>query len=303
MNLVALLALLITANWEVDRLDTSDLDATFATVFAKLPNEVTVFPSENYYYWQIETVGGDTVWGNLRLAAHRRDHGELSFAAGERHKVFTAKDGVEIERLGALRYAITFRQKRVLFHLNRLVQEPPKEFALRADERFVQRTYDESGIQFILLYNSRFKNFLWVLNDEGGIDNPEKFEQRGSARIGTRSGFVFWQQGDRKMLAAVSAANINSNNYFDGPFDQLADNDAKETGLKKFLIDRDPDLANQIDDYGNYKNRSPATRVALSNYLKYETVEDAVGFIQEAVQSKDPLRYISGGQRSRTPTE
>jgi len=297
--LLTLLCLAITASWKADRLDPSDLDASFATVFAKLPAEVTIFPSENYYYWQVETAAGDTVRGNLRLAADARDRGELSFAAGTRHKTFTAEDGVTVERLERLRYAVTAHQKRVVFHLHPLVQLPPEKFALRPDEQFVERTYDESGLQFFLLFNRRFKDFLWVLNEEAGVAVPEKLEPRDDVLVGARSGFVFWQDGDRKVLAAVSLANVAANNEFDGPFDQLADNDAGRCGLKHCLAERDPFIASQIDQYGNYRNREPKTRVALTNYLKYQTVQQAAGFIAAAKQSEDPHRHISTGGKER----
>lgn len=299
-HLLTLLLFVITASWKADTLDPGDLDATFASVFAKLPAELTIFPSENYYYWQIETSAGDTVWGNVRLAANRRDHGELSFAAGTKYKTFSARDGVRVERLGRLEYAVTFNGKRVVFHLNPLVQKPPEKFALREGEQFVQRTYDESGLQFVLLYSSRFDDFLWVLNEEAGVKIPETFADRNGALIGERSGFVFWQDRDRKVLCAVSRANVEANNYFDGPFDQLADNHAEETSLKKFLVQRNPAIASQIDQFGNHKNRDPATRVALTNYLKYKTLEQASDFVREAQRSADPHRHISkAGKKSR----
>jgi hypothetical protein len=294
--------LLIIASWEAEEFDPSDLDACFATVFARLPDEVTVYPSENYYYWKIETPDGTVVRGNLRLAAKRRDLGELSFAVGQGHKVFNAADGVAIERQGRLKYAVSHGGKRVTFSLNRLSQVPPKKFALRQDERFVQRTYDESGVQFILIYNTRFRDFFWLLNEEEGVENPETFREQGGALIGQRTGFVFWQDGDRKLLVAVSAANIDANNEYDGPFDQLADNDAGQTPLRELLLHRDPNLDGQIDQFGNYKNRQPASRVALTNYLKYATLAEALKFLDKAKRSTDPYPYISrAGRLEKNP--
>ena len=289
---------LITASWEAEEFDPSDLAGCFATVFAKLPSEVKVYPSENYFYWRIDTPDGRITRGNLRLAANRRDRGELSFSAGSKHQVFSAEEGVLVERLHQFEYAVTYQSKRVTFLLNRLSQKPPKKFSLREGERFVQRTYDESGHQFILLYNTRFRDFLWVLNEEDGVDAPGRYVERDGILVGKESGFVFWQDRDRKVLVAVRAENVSANNEFDGPFDQLADNDADRTPLQELLIDRDPDLVGQIDQFGNFKNRQPPSRIALTNYLKYNSVDEAAGFLREAQRSADPYRHLSKVGRS-----
>ncbi|MGI9243633.1 MAG: hypothetical protein ACR2RV_22745 [Verrucomicrobiales bacterium] len=288
---------LITASWKAEEIDPSDIDACFTTVFSKLPNEVTIYPSENYYYWKITPPGGEIVRGNLRLAANRRDRGELSFAVGQNHKAFSADDGVRVERASRFEYRVTFRDKCVTFRLNQLTQEPPEEFSLREGERFVQRTYDESGHQFILLYDTRYKDFLWLLNEEEGVESPEPLASRDGALVGQKTGFVFWQDKNRKVLVAVSSANVSANNEFDGPFDQLADNHASETPLQQLLIHRNPDLDGQINQFGIYKNRQPETRVALVNYLQYETIEEALSFLREANDSQDACRHISRGRR------
>ena len=284
---------LITASWEAEEFDPSDLAGCFATVFAKLPSEVRVYPSENYFYWKIETPDGRITRGNLRLAANRRDRGELSFSAGGKHRVFSAEDGVLVERLRQPEYAVTIPSQRVTFHLNRLSQDPPEKFSLREGDRFVQRSYDVSGLQFILLYNTRLKDFLWVLDEENGADAPGRYVQRDGILVGKESGFVFWQDRDRKILVAVRAENVSANNEFDGPFDQLADNDADRTPLQELLIDRDPDLVGQIDQFGNFKNRQPPSRVALTNYLKYSSVDEAADLLREAQRSADPYRHLS----------
>jgi len=183
-----------------------------------------------------------------------------------------------------------------------LSQDPPEQYALRQGERFVQRTCDESGLQFILIYSTRFKDFFWVLNQEQGVEVPEKFREQGGALVGERSGFVFWQDNDRRVLVAVDAANVAANNEFDGPFDQLADNYAGETPLLECLLQRQPDLDGQIDRFGRYKGRQPASRIALTNYWKNATVEDAVRFLHAARLSREPHRQLSkGGEPGEGP--
>ena len=60
-------------------LDLDDAEAVFWHVYTKLPDEVIVYPSENYFYF-ILYVDRKQIWGNLRLPAGKRDRGVLSFA-------------------------------------------------------------------------------------------------------------------------------------------------------------------------------------------------------------------------------
>ena len=46
----------------------NDEMAVFEHIFASLPGEVVVYPTENYYYWKF-TTAGRTIWGNIRLDA------------------------------------------------------------------------------------------------------------------------------------------------------------------------------------------------------------------------------------------
>ncbi len=57
-------------------IDLEDVDAVFWHIFSKLPAEVTIFPSENYYYF-IMYIEGRQLWGNMRLPAGRRERGVL----------------------------------------------------------------------------------------------------------------------------------------------------------------------------------------------------------------------------------
>ena len=57
-------------------LDLEDIDAVFWHVFSKLPDEVLVYPSGNYYYFTMY-VDRRQIWGNIRLAAGRRENGVL----------------------------------------------------------------------------------------------------------------------------------------------------------------------------------------------------------------------------------
>ena len=73
--------LLLNQKWveglRTETLDLEDVEEVFWHIFSGLPDEVTVYPSENYFYF-ILYAGGRQIWGNLRLAAGRREREESS---------------------------------------------------------------------------------------------------------------------------------------------------------------------------------------------------------------------------------
>ena len=70
--------LLLNQKWveglSTDSVDLEDVDEMFWHIFSRLPGEVTVYPSENYYYF-ILYLDKRQLWGNIRLAAGRRERG------------------------------------------------------------------------------------------------------------------------------------------------------------------------------------------------------------------------------------
>ncbi|HSA02818.1 MAG TPA: hypothetical protein P5055_18965, partial [Candidatus Paceibacterota bacterium] len=112
-------------------LDLNDVDAVFGHVFARLPAEVTIYPSENYYYFVLY-VQGRQIWGNIRLPAGRRERGVLSFGYSEfnefpsspgeylsRSKYFTDADGLLIKARDPLTFEVRYSGRMVVFHLHR----------------------------------------------------------------------------------------------------------------------------------------------------------------------------------------
>jgi len=98
----------------------STLDV-FKFVFDSLPNEVTVYPTENYYYYSFYH-NGVQVSGNIRLDALDRDKGIAHFAFFStynrwneqlinNYKQISASDGLEIKKLKPLRYKLTYGKK------------------------------------------------------------------------------------------------------------------------------------------------------------------------------------------------
>lgn len=290
-----------------DSVDIEDVDAVFWRVFSGLPDEVTVYPSENYYYFILFS-DRTQIGGNIRLPAGRREHGVLSFGYSEfiefasrsgtgisLSKFYTEADGLIIEEIDPFTYVVTYDGKAVTFHLHELSQEPPQSFSLGENEIFIERTFDESGYQFFLLYNEKDNYFFWVLNEEEKV--PDILEELDDdLLVGKRSGFAFWvdeQHDRRKVLLGVRRLSVTRNDFYDGPFDQLADNYAEETNVAEYMQLAYPALRGRIDKYGYYTDRERPMRVALSNYFSYFAQADLLPLVEQVRQAADPYGYIS----------
>src|SRR6185312_7188970 len=93
-----------------------------------------------------------------------------------------AADGVKLEKTADLVYKLTYRDKSVTFALNDLRNVKPPASALGPDEVFLGPIFDESAIQFYLLFNKKLKIFHYVLNEDAPV--PDKFfSPKGHKRI------------------------------------------------------------------------------------------------------------------------
>jgi hypothetical protein len=290
-------------------IDLEDVDAVFWHIFSRLPDEVHVYPTENYYYFKLY-IEGRQLWGNIRLPSGSRERGVLSFAYFEfkesplqvsprltRSKYYTKADGLLIEKIDKFTYVVSYDDKEVTFHLNQISQEPPELFTLAKNEFFVERTFDESGYQFFLLFNAEKNYFLWVLNEEQLVpDILDPIEE--DLLLGKRSGFAFWidQEHDgRKILAAIRGQSATRNDYYDGPFDQLADNYVDEIPISEYMQRASPSLIGRIDKYGYFTDREQG-RVSISSYYVYFTLQSLSQFVAIARDSEDPYQFISNGR-------
>lgn len=268
-------------------------EKVFAEIFASLPAEINVLPTEHYHYWQAQAPEG-VVWGNLRFANGLRERGILSFGytCGETRqtKLFSATDGVQVNCNDAFTVLVTHAEKTVKFTLHRLEQTLPLTWKLSTDETFVERTCDESGLQFHLIYRREKNHFLWVLDDTSQVNWKSLGE---GVTLETRTGFVFLQEGNRYVLAAVSRSSVQQNDYSDGPFDQLADNYAEKSGRKQWMEKAIPECVGKIDAWGNYLNAPKPRRVAIAPYFQYDTLESAMEFISRAKAHHEPLEYLA----------
>lgn len=261
--------------------DIEDTMGVFAHVFAALPDEVTVYPTENYYYFTFG-YNGLQYSGNIRLDVQDRDEGVLHFAYFNtsedwntdlmtRYRPLGATDGVTVEKQGPLRYQVSYRGKQVLFALNDLGDVVPPQAAVRTGETYLGPVFDESGYQFYLLFNAEEKYFLFVLNEQGAAaDRFVPYDPDNEAiLLGMRAGFALYRDPfrDRKILIGVYAGNVDTNNYFDGPFDQLPDNFMPAGELQKAILTLYPDLKGKIDGYGVFVGGNG--RFLVNPYVNY----------------------------------
>jgi hypothetical protein len=267
--------------------DIDDPMAVFGFVFAALPREVAVYPTENYFYFSFFHEGVE-IAGNLRLDALDRDDGIVHFAyfssytqwnedLVSNYRPLDAKAGVAVEKRERFVYDVTFKGRTVRFRLNDLSHVRPGPEILAAGEEFIGPVYDESGTSFFFVYNRDLRLFHFVLNE--AVSAPDVYlPSRASDRIfiAQRTGFAYVEDRhlDRRILVGVFEGNSLVNNYFDGPFDQLPDNFIEGDTFRLILEHAFPAVAGRLDRFGN--SQGGASRLLITPYLYYRTQEDLV---------------------------
>lgn len=257
----------------------------FAFVFGSLPERVTVYPTENYYYFSFYH-NATRFAGNLLLSEMDRDQGILHFAYFEdltewndeadfKHVALDHSHGVTVEKLDRLIYRVSYAGKSVLFALNDLSMVKPTADAIGTDEKYLGPIFDESAIRFFLLYNHKLKIFHYILDETVNVADalyPAAITDR--ILIGKRTGFAFYRDHrlNRKILIGVFEGNVQVNNYFDGPFDQLPDNFIEGEALREAILAIEPRLAGQIDRLGRFPDG--ATRYLIGPYLLYRSEKE-----------------------------
>jgi hypothetical protein len=280
--------------------------AVFAFVLGQLPDRVQVYPTENYYYFGF-THNGLRYAGNIRLAAADRDRGTVHVSYDElpadwnenpknRHAVLGAAQGVTVEKLGPLLYRISLDPARiqafggnsVTFALNDLSRVKPPPGFLAADERFIGPVFDESGIRFFLVFNTRLKVFHFLLDETANVvDEFMTAKATDRISIGKRTGFAFYRMGERKILIGVDARESRLNTYFDGPFDQLPENFIEGEALREAILAADPATKGAIDRLGYYSDGQ--SRYLIHPYLPYRQVADLTAFHRCAIAKSVPV--------------
>ena len=283
-------------------LDIDDPRGVFQFVLDGLPARVMVYPTENYYYFRFihEGVGYS---GNIRLDPDGRELARVNFGYYKdtnewleledegQFTILGAEDGVSVERLAPLTYKISSRGTSVIFELNDLSDVRPPRAAMADGDRFIGPVFDESGIRFFLLFNDRFNRFSFILDETSG--RSEELVPLSSAPrvlVGRRTGFAYYSDAPgRLILMAVYAPNVQVNNYYDGPFDQLPDNFIKGDELREAILKVDPSYEGSIDRFGNLEGT--AVRYLISPYRGYLYTEELVelGACADTAQDLDAM--------------
>jgi hypothetical protein len=272
--------------------DIDNVMATFEHVFNSLPDQVVVYPTENYFYFQFG-YRGLIYAGNMRLDIKDRDQGVVHFAYFNRfedwnselsteYRPLDASDGVVVRKIADLVYDIGFGGRTVRFTLNDLSSVQVPANALADGEIFLGPVFDESGIQFYLIFNKTEKYFSFILNED--VPLADRFvpydEARPAVSLGMRTGFAFYEDPyrDRKILVGVYQGNVQNNNYFDGPFDQLPDNFIAGTELQDAILTLYPSLDGEIDRLGNFDDQQG--RVLVNPYINYSYLTELDRFLE-----------------------
>jgi len=198
-------------------LDLENPQAVFDYVYARLPDTVRVYPTENYYYFRF-FANNQAVWGNIRLDAEDRDKGLVSFGYFGAHnrpeapedldytslfKQLGPEDGVSLTKQEPLRYTMVYRGKVVNFLLHDVPQTPPEGLQLAKGETFMVRTFDESGFQFALVFDADQSQFRFIL-DETVVLPDVLYELEPGLWAGRLSGFAYYRdQLGRAILIGV----------------------------------------------------------------------------------------------------
>jgi hypothetical protein len=270
-------------------LNLGDPMAVFAFVLNSLPDRVNVYPTENYYYFSFFQSGVKYA-GNIRIEPNDDGGQIVHFVYFEEasewyndphltHIVLNQSPGVRVERIDKFTYRISYMNKSVVFALNDLSDVTPPPSVIAKDETFIGPIFDESAIRFFLVYNSRLKDFHYILDETKGVaDMFVPTPRTNRILIGKRTGFAFYRDHhlDRKILIGVYEGNMRANTYFDGPFDQLPDAFIKGETLRNAILDVEPKLRGHIDRFGS--EPSGEVRYMIGPYLPYRTIDDLYAY-------------------------
>lgn len=273
-----------------------DPESVLAYVFSRFPKYAIVYPTETYYYYQIETQKIN-LSGNIRLLDVDKGIIHMGYFDRERPrsqsfaKDFNETDGLIITKKSEGLYKIEYMGLTRIFRTPQYSKDLPDYYIHNPDEELVSPVYDESGIKFLLLFNNKTKSFKYVL-DSRYKQSEELIKVDNSIYYANRTGFLFYNdEKNRLILIGVSSYNILSNNYYDGPFDQVP----PRLEIKEKLNEAYPytTLYEGIDENGNFLIPwQSGSRVAISPYQNYYEVGKIVNYYKECLKEKDGEEII-----------
>ena len=272
-------------------IDLDSAEQVFKYVFEQLDDEVVVYPSENYYYFKF-TASGKTVTGSLHLLLN--DPNEIKIGLGYVHKIedkhrqkdyqitggwieYVSGDGiVEMEMVDDFTCRVLYQEREVTFKLFQPSLNKPKKANLLPAEIYVGPSFDESGLQFYLIFNKESQSLYWLLNEDVFV--PEAFlEIKDDILLGDRTEFVFYADSlnTRKLLIGVEGKNVLQNNWYDGPFDQMPDNYARTGDIEilPYLEKHYPQHKGKLNKFGCFLKKK-GMRVPVAPYRVYWSCDD-----------------------------
>lgn len=280
-----------------------DVKEAFRRVFDALDDEVVMYPSENALYFRV-AVRGKLFDGAFHFDRGTADSAALGFSYAviyedrmrgrgkvEKafHRALGPADTVFVEPDDSSGFVVTYMRKRVHFSSYRVAQSVPATLKLLPSEKLVGNTFDESGLRFHLVYNKNVHRLYWLLNEEGFV--PEEFETFGSTlAIGMRTEFAFYRDSanHRMVLVGVNAYNVGANNWYDGPFDHLPDNEvhAGRLDMRQYIAPHLGIEPSKLNMYGGYVGRE-GTRAAVTAYTIYSQPSQ-LAFVDSLLALKKP---------------
>jgi hypothetical protein len=295
-------AYIVEATTRTQTLIIDDPMAVFAYVLGSLPDRVKVYPTENHYYFAFD-LNGTRYAGNIKIDAFLRAQGKVEFSYYEDRAswlpdshatglTLDASRGVTVEKVEPLAYRLSYRNKSVVFALNDLSGVKPPPAALAPDDQFIGPVFDESGVRFFLVFNSRLKLFHYILDETAAPADVFVPAPVGNGRIliGKRTGFAVYrdQHRDRKIMIGAFQGNVAANNYLDGPFDQMPDNFIEGDSFRQAILAVAPDLDGEINRYGSFAN---GARFAIEPYMEYRGLKDLAIFDHCATSRRIPADW------------
>lgn len=260
-------------------------------LFKALPATTIVLPTENYYYFRL-SANGRLFRGSLNFYAERLAQGviglnlrELGVAGGlDEYREFSAANGLFLRKIGAFRYELTYGSDTKIFQLNTSSLERPS-VTLPAGHQALAKTFDESGLGFVLAFDTLRHHLYWILDEETSPD-LNFIRLPDGLFVDPQTGFVFFESASLrlKFLIGVQRKEVRGNTWCDGPFDQLPDAAIMEglLNLSTYIVAEFPEYRDKIDNYGVLvADRSE--RVALDAYRMYGDLEAFVDLARRII--------------------
>ena len=208
-------------------LDITDTSRVITFILDSIKENAPVYPSEQYFYYKFK-VGPRLISGNLRFCNSK--NGVVNFGYFDEFDpkiIFhgAIRNGVNgVVEKSHDKVKLIFAGRTRNFSLSKTLHpnsHPPIKIDIAEDEELITQVQDESGFAFSLFYRGRSRQFYYCLRY-----SPENLIaiKIGGADVflGDTSRFAFVQDDlGRKVLIGVLHSEVESNTYFDGPFDQV----------------------------------------------------------------------------------